>query len=118
MTLRTARLRVVLLLGASILLALLVVRPLHAQVLYGSVTGTVSDPSGAVVAGAQVTISHEGRGLKPQTPTDADGTYRVLDLPQGNYTIEVTASGFKPLKIANASVVIGQVNAKDVPLQV
>src|ERR1700676_4010975 len=118
MTLRTARLRAVLLLGASILLALLVVRPLHAQVLYGSVTGTVSDPSGAVVAGAQVTITNEGTGLKRQTTTDADGTYRVLDLPQGNYTIEVTASGFKSLKIANVSVVIGQVNAKDVQLQV
>jgi len=118
MTFRTARLRVVLLFGASILLALLVVQPLHAQVLYGSVTGTVSDPSGAVVAGAQVTIANEGMGLKRQTTTDADGTYRVLDLPQGNYTIEVTASGFKPLKIANVSVVIGQVNAKDVQLQV
>ena len=118
MTLRTARLRAVLLLGASILLALLVVRPLHAQVLYGSVTGTVSDPSGAVVAGAQVTITNEGTGLKRQTTTDADGTYRVLDLPQGNFTIEVTVCGFKSLKIANVSVVIGQVNAKDVQLQV
>src|ERR1700688_582110 len=118
MTLRTARLRAVLLLGASILLALLLVRPLHAQVLYGSVAGTVSDPSGAVVAGAQVTITNEGMGLKRQTTTDADGTYRVLDLPQGNYTIAVTATGFKWLKIANVSVVIGQVNAKDVQLQV
>ena len=118
MTLGIARLRVVLLLGVGILLALLVVRPLDAQVLYGSVTGTVTDPSGAVVAGAQVTITNEGTGLKRQTTTDSEGTYRVLDLPQGNYTIEVATTGFKPLKVSNVPVVIGQVNAKDLQLQV
>jgi len=112
------RLRVVLLLGASVLLALLVARPMHAQVLYGSVTGAVTDPSGAVVAGAQVSISNESTGLKRQTTTDANGTYRVLDLPQGIYTIEVTATGFKPLKVANVNVAIGQVNATDLQLQV
>jgi Carboxypeptidase regulatory-like domain/TonB dependent receptor-like, beta-barrel len=118
MTLGKARVRVVLLLGISILLALSVVPRSHAQVLYGSVTGTVSDPSGAVVAGAPVTITNQATGLKRQTTTDADGTYRVLDLPQGTYTIEVAATGFKPLKVANVSVVIGQVNAKDLQLQV
>jgi hypothetical protein len=118
MTLGKARGRVVLLLGVSILLALSVVPRSHAQVLYGSVTGTVTDPSGAVVAGAPVTITNQATGLKRQTTTDADGTYRVLDLPQGTYTIEVAATGFKPLKVANVSVVIGQVNAKDLQLQV
>jgi hypothetical protein len=118
MTFGTARLRVVLLLGVSVLLMLLVVQPLQAQVLYGSVTGTVSDPSGAVVAGAQVTITNQATGLKRQTTTDGVGTYRVLDLPQGDYTIEVAATGFKPVKVANVPVVIGQVNASDIQLQV
>ena len=110
--------RAILLLGASILLVLLVVRPLDAQVLYGSVTGTVTDQSGAIVPSAQVTITNDATGLKRQTTTDAAGTYRVLDLPQGNYRIEVTANGFKPLKVTNISVVIGQVNAQDLQLQV
>ena len=118
MTLGKARVKVVLLLGVSILLALGVVPRSHAQVLYGSVTGTVTDPSGAVVAGAQVTLTNEATGLKRQTTTDSAGTYRVLDLPQGDYTIEVTATGFKPLKVANVPVVIGQVNARDAQLQV
>ena len=49
MVLRTTWLRVALLLGVSILLTLFLVRPMRAQVLYGSVTGTVTDQSGAVV---------------------------------------------------------------------
>jgi hypothetical protein len=88
MTLGKARVRVVLLLGISILLALSVVPRSHAQVLYGSVTGTATDPSGAVVAGAPVTITNQATGLKRQTTTDADGTYRVLDLPQGTLPLK------------------------------
>jgi uncharacterized surface anchored protein len=85
------------LLVAGILLAPLLISPLHAQVLYGSVTGTITDGSGAVLAGAKVTISSSSTGLTQQTTTDAAGIYRVLDLPPGDYTIEVSAAGFKPL---------------------
>src|SRR5438270_11772655 len=92
----------------SIAQASLLIQPLHGQVLYGSVTGTVTDPSGAIVPGAQVTVTNEATGLKRQTTTDAAGNYRVLDLPQGNYTIEVTASGFKPLKVTSITILIEQ----------
>ncbi len=68
-----------------------------AQVLYGSVVGTVTDQTGAVVPGAQIAISNDSTGLKRQTTTDSTGLYRILDLPQGTYTIEATAKGFKPL---------------------
>ncbi|PYT95033.1 MAG: hypothetical protein DMG38_28415, partial [Acidobacteria bacterium] len=112
------RLKIVLLLAMSIAQASLLIQPLHGQVLYGSVTGTVTDPSGAIVPGAQVTVTNEATGLKRQTTTDAAGNYRVLDLPQGNYTIEVTASGFKPLKVTSIAVLIGQVNAQDLQPQV
>jgi carboxypeptidase family protein len=118
MTLRTVWFRLGLLLAFTTLSALFVVHPLHAQVLYGSVTGTITDQSGAVVPNAQVTITNEGTGLKRQTTTDSSGSYRVLDLPQGSYTIEVAATGFKPLKVTNVSVAIGQVNGKDLQLQV
>jgi hypothetical protein len=117
MTLKAVRPKVGLLLAVSILLSPLFVRPLRAQVLYGSVTGTVNDQSGSAVPGAQVTITNEGTGLKRQTTSDATGVYRVLDLPQGTYTIEVTASGFKPLKETGISVVIGQVSVEDLQLQ-
>jgi len=90
----------------------------NAQVLYGSVTGTVTDQTGAVVPGAQLTITNDATGFKRQATTDDTGRYRTLDLPQGTYTIEVSASGFKPLKKTNVSVRIGQVNVQDLQLEV
>jgi carboxypeptidase family protein/TonB-dependent receptor-like protein len=118
MTLKAARLIVGLLFGVSIFLAPFIVQRLHAQVLYGSLTGAVTDQTGAVLPGAQVAISNDRTGLKRQSTTDSTGRYRVLDLPEGTYTIEVSATGFKPLKKTNIAVTIGQVNAEDLQLQV
>src|SRR5689334_22349520 len=92
------------------------VQPLSAQVLYGSVSGTVTDQSGAVVPGAQVNITNDTSGLKRTATSDSSGSYRILDLPNGTYTIDVSASGFKPLKKTNVTVTIGQVNAEDLQL--
>ncbi len=91
---------------------------LNAQVLYGSVVGTVSDQSGAVLPEAQVTLTNDRTGLKRQATTDSTGSYRVLDLPEGTYTIGVLARGFKPLKQTNIVVTLGQVNEQDLQLQV
>ena len=57
-------------------------------------------------------------GLRRETETDASGIYRVLDLPQGTYTLEASSAGFRPLRKTNITVVIGQVNAQDVQLVV
>jgi hypothetical protein len=110
--------KVVPLVAVGTLLSAAVARPLNAQVLYGSVTGTVSDQSGAVVPGAKVTVTNEATGLNREAISDASGFYRLLDLPQGNYTVEVTAGGFKPLKVKGILVVIGQVHTQDLQLQV
>jgi hypothetical protein len=90
----------------------------RAQVLYGSVVGTVTDQTGGVVPGAQITITNDSTGLKREATTDVTGLYRILDLPQGTYTIAVTAKGFKLLKQTNIAVVIGQVNAQDLKIEV
>jgi len=90
----------------------------RAQVLYGSVVGTVTDQSGAVLPNAKVTITNDTTGLKREATTDTTGSYRMLDLPEGTYTIEVAAQGFKPLKKTNVVVTIGQVNQQDLQLQV
>src|SRR4051812_19878244 len=89
-----------------------------AQVLYGSVTGTITDQTSAVIPAVQVALTNDATGLKRQVATDAAGIFRILDLPQGTYTIEVTAAGFRPLKKTNVVVVIGQVNAQDLQLTV
>jgi hypothetical protein len=90
----------------------------NAQVLYGSVTGEVTDQTGAVVPGAQVSITNDATALKREATTDATGRYRILDIPQGNYTIEVTAKGFATLRKTSISVVIGQVNEQNLQLNV
>jgi len=67
---------------------------LYAQANAG-ITGTVTDSSGAVVVGAQVTITNEGTGLTNHATTSSAGTYAVTGLTPGKYTIAVEASGFK-----------------------
>lgn len=114
---RRARLLLVALLAASFFTCVFVQR-LNAQVLYGSVSGAVMDQSGAVVPGARVTITNDRTGLTRTVTTDPGGSYRFLDLSEGTYTIDVSASGFKPLKKTNVSVVIGQVNDENLQISV
>jgi hypothetical protein len=71
------------------------VTSLYAQVDTGSITGTVSDASGAVVSGAKVTLTNEGTGTSLSTNVGSDGVYSFSPVRIGSYTLEVSASGFK-----------------------
>jgi hypothetical protein len=64
----------------------------------GSITGRVSDPAGASVAGAQVTATHEGTGFSRTATTDAEGLYVIPSLQPAMYTLTVEAKGFSTLK--------------------
>jgi Carboxypeptidase regulatory-like domain/TonB-dependent Receptor Plug Domain/TonB dependent receptor len=68
---------------------------LSAQTFRGTILGTVTDPSGAVVAGAQVTVKNLGTGLERTTDTSADGSYALPELPIGTYTVTVILTGFQ-----------------------
>ena len=114
---KATRLLLSLFAGAGLLCTLLIPEA-RAQVLYGSVTGTVSDQSGALVPGAKVSITNDATDLKRLATTDSAGGYRILDLPQGTYTIIVTASGFEAFKKTGVGVAIGQVNVQDLRLTV
>lgn len=61
----------------------------------GSIQGTVTDPSGAVVPGAQITISNSDTGFAHSMTADSAGFYSIGPLIPGNYTIAVSASGFQ-----------------------
>jgi hypothetical protein len=66
------------------------------QAQYGSsLEGTVTDKSGAVVAGATVTITDQSTGISHSAVTGAAGFYRITELPPGNYKVDVEAAGFK-----------------------
>ena len=82
------------------------------------VTGTVSDTSGAAVAGATVTLTREGTGTPLTTQTDEHGNY-VFDLVQpGNYTLTFEKSGFKKLVSSNNTVLVNQPATVNAALEV
>src|SRR6266480_5573020 len=68
---------------------------LIAQTFRGTILGTVTDPSGAVVAGAKVTAKNVNTGLERTTQTSADGSYSIPELPIGTYTVTISQTGFR-----------------------
>ena len=68
---------------------------LLAQTFRGTVLGTVTDASGAVVSGAKVAVRNVNTGQERTTETSADGSYSVPELPIGTYTVTITQSGFQ-----------------------
>ena len=61
----------------------------------GSILGIVTDSSGAVVAGAEVTVVNLGTNLTKKAVSDSQGNFEILALPRGTYSITAAFSGFK-----------------------
>jgi outer membrane receptor protein involved in Fe transport len=103
-------------------LALILVAPvaLHAQSLAagGAIEGTVTDESGAVLPGVNVTIRNTGTGIVRETQTDAAGVYRAPLLPVGTYEVTAALTGFATTKRPNLTLGIGQVLRADLTLKV
>src|SRR5215471_3353119 len=78
--------------------------PLHAQVDTGSITGTVTDASGAVINAAKVTLTNEGTGVSLSVNTGSDGSYTFSPVRIGSYKIEASAQGFKTVSQSNVVV--------------
>src|SRR5579864_1623764 len=97
---------------------LLTFRPATAQVLYGSIVGTVQDSSGSAVPGATVTITNTSTGQSHETTTSNDGLYSFVDILAGPYTVTVTAKGFRTSRTTNTEVTINTVTRVDAQLQV
>jgi hypothetical protein len=88
-----------------------------AQKTTGDITGTVTDQSGAVVAGATVKVENTGTGLSRTVTTSNAGTYSVPELPAGTYKMTATATGFKTTS-RDASVLAAQITTSNFALQV
>jgi len=90
----------------------------QASAVNGEVTGTVTDASGAAIAGATVQIANSGTGFKQTTKSTDTGLYRFTLLPLGNYDLTVQAAGFADLSRNGIAVNAGATVTVDVPLQV
>ena len=112
----SARLRPNLLLAA--LLALLLASALIAQIGGGSVVGNVTDPSGAALPGANITITNTETNIKNTTTTNVSGYYEFPLLPAGRYVLEAEASGFSRTRIDEFTLNTGTRPRFDIPLGV
>jgi len=90
----------------------------HAIDVNGRIKGTVTDPSGAVLPGVQVTATNAATGVKYDTKTTADGNYLFPQLPVGTYSISVNASGFKAFVATGIIINIDQEFVQTVKLEV
>jgi hypothetical protein len=66
--------------------------------------GSISDPSGAKVANAKITLTDPATGLQRNTTSNEAGLYQFLDLPPGDYRLEATASGFAPFLVSKVTL--------------
>lgn len=104
--------------ACAIFLAILFVAPVWAQIDVGGVTGTIKDPSGGVVPGAQLTLTNNATGVAQKTRSTSTGTYVFEAVPVGSYTLKVDASGFKSYIATGIQVHVQNVMTADVSLQV
>src|SRR5438094_4817643 len=89
-----------------------------AQVLYGSLTGNVTDPSGAVVPGAQVEALDTATGVSRLATTDSAGVYRFAELLPGVYRITGTATSFGAYVADNVRIDANTTRRVDVQVQI
>ncbi|HYW37805.1 MAG TPA: TonB-dependent receptor [Terriglobales bacterium] len=102
----------------SLVLVLTTSLSLRGQSTYGTVDGTVVDPSGAVVAGAQVTLTNTGTEEKHTQSTGSEGSYQFVNVVPGQYRLDITKSGFKHFSRTNVSVQVQQDTHIDATLPV
>lgn len=89
----------------------------YAQVLSGTLTGQVSDPSGAVIPDARVKAIDQGTGREYSVVTNSSGSYTIPNVPEGFYRLEVEAKGFAKLTVEKIQVNVSQVSKINVELK-
>jgi hypothetical protein len=101
-----------------LLLFLLSVLPAAAQTTFASITGTITDPTGAAIPGAQVTAVHAASNYRYTAQSNAAGAYTLAQLREGVYTVRVQVAGFKEFVASDVQLVSLDVRRIDVQLEV
>jgi hypothetical protein len=84
----------------------------------GTVAGTVSDPSGAAIAAASVTLTDKATNIPRTASTNENGRYLFVDIPSGTYDVSVNKQGFRISKLTNQAVTVGTALTLNVTLEV
>jgi hypothetical protein len=95
-----------------------VVAVLSGQTITGAFTGTITDASGAVIAGAKVTATNERSGVQFTATTTGAGVYNLLFLPVGEYTLVAEIQGFKRAQLGPYRIEVNQTARIDIPMEV
>jgi hypothetical protein len=80
--------------------------------------GTVSDPSGAAVAGAKITLTDAATGSQRSATSNASGLYQFLEVPPGSYKLDAIATGFAPFSAAKVTLLVKLPSTVDIHFQV
>jgi hypothetical protein len=92
--------------------------PLLAQLDQASLSGTITDPSTAVIPGAKVEAVSMDTGFRRQTTTTASGTYQIPSLAVGKYIITISSQGFRSAEFRDVELTVGQPRTIDAQLSV
>ena len=87
------------------------------QTSVGEVNGTVTDTSGASVAGANIKLTNQGTGVVAQTTTNGDGHFVFINVQPGQYSIDAESSGFKSTRVSSFTVGVNQTVTQQIRLQ-
>ena len=80
---------------SALVFATLLAGMCSAQSITGSISGVVTDASGATIPGASIAVMNLDTNIRTTVATEASGSYTAANLPRGNYRMEVSAAGFK-----------------------
>jgi hypothetical protein len=106
--------------SAFVILAIAIVSasPMYAQVSGATLSGTITDPSGAAIAGAKVSITNKATGVTRDVTTDAAGFYSAPNLLPGPYEVTGAASGFSTAKQSDLTLTVGAEQVLNLPLKI
>ncbi|HZF40461.1 MAG TPA: TonB-dependent receptor [Blastocatellia bacterium] len=100
----------------GVLLGVFMAPVFWAQAPVGTISGAVTDPSGAVIKDAPITIRNKATGFTRQTKSENDGTYSAPALPAGDYEVKAQVQGFRTM-LREVTVTVGTIVKADLPLE-
>jgi len=101
--------------GAAMVAALFAI-PAFAQSIFGTILGTVTDPAGAVVPNAVITVTNQGENISHEVRSDAEGNYLAENMKAGLYTVSARAAGFKDMALTDVRLDARQAVRADMKL--